>query len=149
VVAPCFGDFVADKIPSVDVGLGTTNGQEADGRLNVMRQRVVHNGRWELLECAPAWDGNWTNDCFVSFGWQGADRERLRVVVNYAPNQSQCRLRLPFPSPGGKSWVLQDQISSDSYERDGIELESLRLFVDLRPWQASVLSLSSSTVTKP
>jgi hypothetical protein len=132
----------------VDVGLGTTNGQEADGRLNVMRQRVVHNGRWELLECAPAWDGNWTNDCFVAFGWQGVEGERLLVVVNYAPNQSQCRLRLPFPSLGGKSWVLQDQISSDSYERDGNELQTQGLFVDQRPWQASVFVLSSSTVTK-
>src|ERR1700722_17576399 len=95
-----------------------------------MRQRVVHNGKSELLECAPAWDGKWTNDCFVSFGWHGADRERLLVGVNYAPNQSKCRLRLPFPSLGGKSWVLQDQISSDRYERDGNELESQGLFVD-------------------
>ncbi len=109
-----------------------------DSLLTIMRQRVVRDGEWQLLECIPAWDGNWTNDCFVAFGWQGADGERLLVAVNYASNQSQCRLRLPFPGLGGKSWLLQDQISSVGYERDGNELQSQGLFVDLRPWQASV-----------
>jgi hypothetical protein len=84
---------------------------------------------------------NWTNDCFVAFCWQGADGERLVAAVNYAPNQSQCRVRLPFEGLGGKSWLLQDQLSSDSYERDGNELQSRGLFVDLRPWQASVFAL--------
>ena len=32
----------------------------------------------------------------MAFAWQGADGERLLVVVNYAPNQSQCYVRLPF-----------------------------------------------------
>ncbi len=40
----------------------------------------------------------------------------------------------------GKSWLLQDQISSDTYERDGNELRSQGLFVDLRPWRASVFA---------
>jgi glycosidase len=113
--------------------------------LNIMRQRVVRDGRWQLLECAPAWDGNWTNDCFVAYAWQGADGEWLLVAVNYAPNQSQCRLRLPFSGLAGKSWRLHDQISSATYERDGDELQSQGLFVDLQPWQSSVLASSVST----
>ena len=64
------------------------------------------------------------------------------MAVNYAPNQSQCRLRLPVPGLAGKSWLLRDQISSDSFERDGNELESQGLFLDQRPWQASVFALS-------
>ncbi len=120
-----------------------------DRLLTIMHQRVVRDGEWQLLECAPAWDGNWTNDCFVAFGWQSADGERLLGAVNYAANQGQCRIRLPFPGLGSKSWLLQDQISSASYERDGNELQSQGLFVDLRPWQASVFSLSSATGTKP
>jgi glycosidase len=117
-----------------------------DRLLNIIRQGVVRDGNWQLLECAPAWDGNWTNDCVVAFCWQGAGGERLVVVVNYAPNQSQCRVRLPLEGLGGRSWLLQDQISSDSYERDGNELESRGLFVDLRPWQASVFALFSHGV---
>ena len=56
----------------------------------------------------PAWDGNWTWDCFLAFAWQGADDERLLVAVNYAPNQSQCHVRLPFADLGNSQWRLKD-----------------------------------------
>ena len=79
-----------------------------DRLLSVLRNPVVRNGDWQLLECVPAWDGNWTSDCFVAFAWQSTDAERLLVVVNYAPNQSQCHVRTPFArsrqqpvAPGG------------------------------------------------
>ncbi len=97
----------------------------------------------------PAWDGNWTNDCFVASCWQGADEERLVVAVNYAPNQSQCRLLLPFSGLSGKSWLLHDQISSDTYQRDGNELHHQGLFVDLGPWRASVFALRSPSGLPP
>ncbi len=67
-----------------------------DRLLGVLRQPVVREGLWQLLECAPAWEGNWTWDCFLAFAWEGSDGERLLVAVNYAPNQSQCYVRLPF-----------------------------------------------------
>ena len=47
-----------------------------------------------LLECVPAWEGNWTSDCLLAFGWQGAGEERLLVTANCAPNQTQCHVRL-------------------------------------------------------
>ncbi len=43
-----------------------------DRLLAVLRQPVVRDGQWQLLECRPAWEGNWTWDCFVAFAWQGA-----------------------------------------------------------------------------
>ena len=42
-----------------------------DRLLAVLRQPVVRDGQWQLLECVPAWDGNWTWDCFLAFAWQG------------------------------------------------------------------------------
>ena len=68
----------------------------------------VPDGTWQLLECVPAWDGNWTHDCFLVFACQGP--ERLIVAVNYAPNQSQCHVRLPFGDLAGKHFKLQDQL---------------------------------------
>ena len=47
-----------------------------DRLLAVLRHPVVRDGQWQLLECVPAWDGNWTWDCFVVFAWQGAGDER-------------------------------------------------------------------------
>ena len=70
-----------------------------DRLLAVLRQPVVRDGQWQLLECVPAWEGNWTWDCFLAFAWQGTDGERLLVTVNYAANQSQCYVRLPSKNP--------------------------------------------------
>jgi hypothetical protein len=89
-----------------------------------------------LLECVPAWDGNWTWDCFLAFAWQGAGDERLLVTVNYAPNQSQCHARLPFADLGNSQWRLQDLLGDATYDWDGNDLQGRGLFLDERPWSA-------------
>ena len=42
-----------------------------DRLLGVLREPVLREGQWQLLECMPAWEGNWTADCFLAFAWQG------------------------------------------------------------------------------
>src|SRR5262249_5435918 len=106
--------------------------------LNILQQPVLRNGQWRLLECAPPWDGNWINDGFIACSWQGSNNERLLVAVNYAPNQSQCQLKLPFGDLAGKTWRLVDQLSNAAYDRTGIELQSQGLYLDHAPWQACV-----------
>jgi hypothetical protein len=110
-----------------------------DRLLRVLRDPAVRDGDWQLLQCVPAWEGNWTWDCFLAFGWQGPAGERLLVAVNYAPNQSQCYVRLPFPDLGNQQWRLQDLLSDARYDRD---LESRGLYLDLVPWQAHVFSMA-------
>jgi Alpha amylase, catalytic domain len=114
-----------------------------DRLLAVLRQPVVREGRWQLLECTPAWQGNWTWNCFLAFAWQGAGDERLLVVVNYAPNQSQCYVRLPFTDLGNRKWRLQDQMNTITYDRDGNDLQSRGLYLDMLPWQAAAFSLTA------
>ena len=111
--------------------------------LEVLRRSVVRNGQWQLVESNPAWDGNWTSDCFVAFAWQGSKGERLVVAVNYAPNQSQCYLRLPFSDLAGRQWQLQDLIGTASYERKGNELQARGLYLDLPSWQYHVFELKA------
>ena len=113
-----------------------------DRLLTVLRQPVVRDGQWQLLECAPAWQGNWTNDCFVAFAWQGKDGERLLVAVNYANHQSQCHVRLPFTDLGDDQWRLQDQIETAAHDWNGTDLQTRGLFLDEPPWKASVFSLT-------
>ena len=105
-----------------------------DRLLRVLADRAARNGDWQLLECVPAWDGNWTWDCFLAFGWRGAAGERLLAAVNYAPNQSQCYVRLPFADLGNGQWRLQDRIGAAVYERAGEDLQSRGLYLDLAPW---------------
>lgn len=113
--------------------------------LAILRRPTVRDGRWQLLECAPAWDGNWTWDCFLTFAWQGPDGELLLVAVNYAPNQSQCYVRLPFDDLAGSIWRLHDQIGTAIYDRNGADLQSRGLYLDATPWQASVFELTRPT----
>ena len=112
-----------------------------DRLLALLRHDAVRNGHWQLLECAPAWDGNWTSDCFVAFAWQGADAGRLLVVANYAANQSQCYMRIPFVKLRDQQWRLDDLLSDARYERDGTELESRGLYLDMAPWRYHVFRL--------
>ena len=79
-----------------------------DRLLAVLRQPVVRQGHWQLLACAPTWDGNWTWDGFLAFAWQGPDGERLLVAVNYAANQGQCYVPLHCPDLSGHAVRLKD-----------------------------------------
>jgi Alpha amylase, catalytic domain len=115
-----------------------------DRLLTILKQPILRDGSWQLLECQPAWDDNWTNDCFIAFGWQSAGQSSLIVVVNYAPNQSQCHVHLPLADLPGKPWCLRDQLSGQCYRWNGDDLAARGLFVDLTPWQASILSLTES-----
>ena len=113
-----------------------------DRLLALLRQPAFRDGQWRLLECAPAWEGNWARDCFLAFAWQGPAGERFVVVVNYAPNQSQCHVRLAFADLGGKKWRLQDQLNQVGYDWNGDDLQARGLFLDMAPWQACVFSLT-------
>ena len=109
--------------------------------LPVVTGATVRDGDWRLLECVPAWDGNWTSDGFIAFGWEHGG-ERVLAVVNYAGNQGQCYVRVPFADlPGGVR--LNDLMSGARYERAGSDLAAAGLFVDLPPWGYHVFDVES------
>ena len=105
-----------------------------DGLLAMLRQPSIRDGDWSLVDCAPAWDGNWTSDCFIAWSWQGVDGQRRLIAVNYADHQSQCHVRLPFMELSSRAVRLKDLTGSAAYERDGNELVSRGLYLDLQPW---------------
>ncbi|HEY9785944.1 MAG TPA: alpha-amylase family glycosyl hydrolase [Candidatus Obscuribacterales bacterium] len=111
--------------------------------LKLLRLDEVHQGRWHLLECLPAWQDNWTWSCFVSFLWEGANNRRLLVAVNYASNQSQCYVRLPFADMADRDWQFSDQLSEATYRRAGSDLSSRGLYLDMTPWQTHAFAITS------
>jgi len=111
--------------------------------LSLLRQPAMRDGAWSLLDCMPAWDGNWTSDCFIAWVWQGADGQRRLVAVNYAAHQSQCYVRFPFPELSGRGVRLNDLAGLVAYDRDGNELLSRGLYVDLPPWHFHVFSVEA------
>jgi hypothetical protein len=117
--------------------------------LAVLRHDVVRNGTWRQLECVPAWDGNGSCDSFLAFGWEGSDGQRLLVAVNYAPNQSQCYVRIPYDDLREGMWRLNDQVGEAAYEREGTDLIARGLHLDCPPGiTTSFTSNASSSLPK-
>jgi hypothetical protein len=56
------------------------------------------------------------------------------MAVNYAGNQSQCYVPLPFPELSGHKVRLEDLTGPARYDRDGSELVSRGLYLDLPAW---------------
>ena len=102
--------------------------------LAVLRQPMVRDGRWSLLECVPVWHDNGTSDNFISFRWERNPHEWRCVVVNYSPQQSQCFVRMSFPELVGRTVRFQDVLGPDYYDRPGDDLHGRGLFVDIAAW---------------
>lgn len=109
--------------------------------LDVLRRPIVRQGRWQLLDCAPAWDGNGSAEALIAYAWQDGG-DRLLVAVNYAAHQSQCYVRVPFGDLGGGQWRLQDLLGDAVYDRDGDELQSRGLYLDVPPWHRHAFALT-------
>ena len=82
---------------------------------------------------------------FLAFARQSRRRRAAVVTVSYAPNRSQCYLRLPFGDLDGGQWKLADQTEEVVYERDGQDLQTRGLYLDTPPWKTSVFSLTKKT----
>ncbi len=111
--------------------------------LRCLRDPVVREGDWKLVECVQAWEGNGSWDGFIAFGWRGAGERLLLIAVNYAANRGQCRVRLPFAEIRGKQVRLQDLFSPATYEHDGGELLDSGLYLDLEPWGFNVFDVKA------
>jgi Alpha amylase, catalytic domain len=133
--------LVRAPVEPVDEALG----RFYDALLAVLRDPAVRDGEWRLLECVPAWDGNGTSDGFICFGWRGPDGRRVLVTVNYAPNQGQCYVRLPFDELRGSSVRLRDRMSAAVYDRSGDDLLAPGLYLDLPGWGYHVFEVSRAS----
>ncbi len=100
---------------------------------------------WTLLETVPAWDGNWTNNCFLCFGWSSNEELEVLAAINFSDHQSQCRVKLPFPSLRGHDITLRDLLGDAVYRRDGSELSSSGLYLDMPNWQFHLLKIEHAS----
>ncbi len=108
--------------------------------LACLRLTTLRKGTWQLLNFTPAWDGNWTWNDLIGFTWEDPGQQRLLVIVNYAPHQSQGYVTLPYNDLAGNLYHLKDLMSSTVYERPGDCLIS-GLYFDMPGWGYHVFDL--------
>ncbi len=108
--------------------------------LDCLELPVVHGGEWQLLDCTPAWDGNWTWDSFIALAWTDyTRREQLLAIVNYADHHSQCYVDIPQveQADARKSYLhlmLADSSSTRAIQTLDATNTDNKLFVDFPPW---------------
>lgn len=112
--------------------------------LACLQRPELRQGRWQLLEVRPAWDGNPTWDRFLAFAWEGVVGQRLLITVNYGPTQGQGYVGLPFADIAGKQVTLQDLMSETSYKRKGDDLLNQGLYLDLPAWGFHIFDFDTS-----
>ncbi len=61
--------------------------------------------------------------------------EKYLIAVNFSDFRSQSFVRVPWQNIGGARWKLVDGISGEQFDRDGDQMQSPGLCVDLEGWK--------------
>jgi hypothetical protein len=99
--------------------------------LDAVNRPVFREGEWHLCE-RTGWPDNTSFQNLVAWTWL-KDDERYLILVNLSDTFVQARIQVRWPDVGGK-WLLIDTLSGATYGRDGDEMLSPGLYVELAPW---------------
>jgi hypothetical protein len=105
-----------------------------DHLLVTLKNPAFRDGHWQLLDTHPAWEGNASNEAFIAFAWSGPGELCHLVAVNFANHQCQCYVTMPWGDLAGRTWRFQDMLSAAEYVRNGDDLSSGGLYLDLPAW---------------
>ena len=111
--------------------------------LAVVRDPAVRTGDWSLLECQPAWDGNWTWDCVIAWHWRDSFGRHRVVAVNYSANQSQCYVSVPLGVSAGQGVRFTDLMSPAVFDRERSDLDARGLYLDMPAWAYHVFEVAA------
>jgi len=100
--------------------------------LEAVNRKAFRAGQWTLCE-RTGWPDNSSFQNLVAWSW-AHDDERYLVVVNLSDFPVQGQVHVRWADAGGGKWHLIDVLSGATYERDGGEMLSSGLYVELAPW---------------
>ena len=110
--------------------------------LGELASPVVRLGAWRLLHAGEAWTENpsWNN--IIAYWWEHGDAGMRLVVVNYAPHNSQCYIRLPLDAHDEHSYEFRDRMSDAVYVRERSGLVGKGMYFDLQPYAVHFFAVS-------
>jgi hypothetical protein len=100
--------------------------------LQAIDNPVFRDGQWTLCD-RSGWPDNLSFQNLVAWAW-AKDDDRYLIVVNLSGNNVQARVQIPWHDAAAESWRLIDALSGATYDRDGTEMLSPGLYVELGPW---------------
>jgi hypothetical protein len=100
--------------------------------LEAVNRPVFREGQWSLCN-RTGWPDNASFENLVAWTWQ-KDDQRYLIMVNLSDHPVQAQVQVRWADAGGRKWQLLDELSGATYERDGDELLSPGLYVELGPW---------------
>jgi hypothetical protein len=100
--------------------------------LEAIHAPVFHDGAWKLCECS-GWPDNQSCQNLVAWNWVN-DNDRRLIIVNFCERAVQGRVQVPWGEIPGTAWHLTDAFSGWSCDRDGDEMSSAGLYVELQAW---------------
>jgi hypothetical protein len=106
--------------------------------VNAAALEGVRDGDWQLCT-RTGWPDNPSYQNLIAWSWRRAE-DYLLVVVNLSDSVSQGRILLPWEELRGRTWRMTDLFTNSQYERNGEEMGTMGLFVDLPPWGYHVLT---------
>ena len=109
--------------------------------LATVRASGLREGEWHLCE-RSGWPDNSSYLNLVAWCWSQGEAPYL-VVVNLSEYQSQAQVHLPWADLAGSTWQLADALNDTLFERDGDEMQTTGLYVDLPAWRFHFLRFQS------
>jgi hypothetical protein len=97
--------------------------------MEITNRPVFRDGEWSLCE---RWQDNVSFQNLVAWSWV-KDEERYLIAVNFSDWPAQAQVQIPWADLGDGTWQLTDTLSDTIYERDGSEMSSSGLYVELGP----------------
>jgi len=107
--------------------------------LQITRQDLFHEGKWNLLDVAP--EGDAPPDGLIVYEWRSLKAWKI-IAVNLAEYTSQGRVHLGDRVSPGQNYVLNDELNDVRYDRSGAELHNIGLFIRLAAFQAHLFDLT-------
>jgi len=105
--------------------------------LNAIDTPVFRSGRWSLCG-RSGWPDNASYQNLVAWTWR-KEGDRYLIIVNLSGSAAQARVQVPWDDARGKTWRLSDALSGTIYDRNGDDMVSPGLYVELGPWQCHLL----------
>jgi hypothetical protein len=100
--------------------------------LEATARKIFREGQWSLCE-KTGWSDNASFQNLLAWNWVYED-ERYLIAINFSDAPAQARVQVTWPGARDTKWQLRDTFSSAVYERDGDEMLSPGLYVELAPW---------------